>query len=72
MSQALYDRVNILQGFADAKGGSAEFQPASFHFGEIENVVDELKQVPAAGEDIVCVFKLALVELAKGFVHEHF
>ena len=45
---------------------------SGLHLGQIKNVVDELEQVASAVEDVVAVFELPLVQIAKSFVGEHF
>ena len=72
VGQGFDDGLHLREGFGEGEGGGHQFHPAGFDLGQIENVIDELEEMASAGEDVVAVFELAGVQVAKSFVGEDF
>src|SRR5579859_2292507 len=68
ISQSLDDGEDVLQSGPDAEISARQFQPPGFHLGEVEHVVNELKQVASAAQNMIRVFELAFVQFAERLV----
>jgi len=45
---------------------------AGFDLGKVQDIVDQLQQMPAAGQDVARIFELPLVHSPKGLVGQNF
>ena len=59
------------QGFPQREAAQVELHLARLHLGEVQDVVDQGEQVPAAGKDVVDVFLLLFVDDAEHLVLQH-
>src|SRR5262249_42656429 len=70
--QGAYDGAHPADDFRHVQRLAVQLQPPGFDLGQVQDVVDQLQQVPAAGEDVVDVALLARVQLAEGPVRQYF
>ena len=69
--QRLDDGTQIVKRLGWIKRGAQEFLAAGFDLGQVENVIDKLKQMFAAVQNVVGVFELARVQCAELGVAKH-
>ena len=70
-SQRFHDVEYIRDGFGHFETSQFQLHAARFHLGQVQDVVDQLQQVFATGEDVVDVFELLRIQLAEHLIGQH-